>query len=1141
MVNNTNNKKKATEQNLKKIKNIKTTNCLPMENPQIRLTGDKIEFFSSGTNENADVSLSLPAGEIESTYTLRLPVSLPASDTMALTVGTDGTMGFSDLGENTLSGEFNSGEQGAPGITSGEDTLSTTAVKLDAWIFSNLVDAPPRPANLCLASNNTTSVTVCWDLPTIYQLGILDRTVPFITGLNVKVYKNDDAGPTSLLGASGTQVETAAESRTVTGSATSFDTTVSAGDSVTVQRTLSGTCSVSEGATTVSGSGTLFLSELAQGVDVVVSGQKRTVLSVTSDTSATVGRAWAADATDATSCAASETRVVASVDSATALTVTEAYKTASTDTAPTFRSYESDPSITADPLTSTVSHLPREDSDNTALSAVRVHLSGSGSSGALGGTVTYAGESKRIFDYSTYDIGKSAANTNLLKIQVFYTNHNSALEHKIATIADVEFLTPGPPSAPTNLAGSAAAATSFIVSWDAPDDNDTNTAGNQSEPAIDNYRVAYESDSLAAGVSRFGGVQSHGSQTVTTPSLSTSLASLKPGQTYGVDVDAANTINASYGAQDTVTFDTTLPAEPSDMGSRSLSRSVGQYGVGARLLGNLSALAHDVLKEDAFPGGGYIAYSALDNVAINETNGSLTGDVHRFVTRFDSTDDVQQTEFAAFASPFPHASSEVSTGPHTRLTVTGQTDHHGEGDQSGFWSSANVTLEVATASASAQTGAYLVELKKDTDGETDHTISDQFFVDDLTATASIHSAFAEITADTNARYVSGVPTRGDGFEAELDVRVSNLGRHFVRSDKLIVATLSDGSNTFATTTVSNTTDFEYSTGESANTAPLDPSKQVRVQNVSVTYSDPSSGIHTHDANSYVTFRVQAFNLMNNSTSSSFHSINTAENQLDSASKKVYVDTISARYLASHYDKSSETSGGSRIHYPALVLVEGDDAVPDVSDAESHGDYDHTQNIASVPAYEDSLQFVSGGFRAKGDSLAYADYASTFLDRSGSDPMPDYSSVTGTGYRYATFKYDLSSGSASTISFIDITFHDYTLPSQADGMVDDLDLTVKLIDGSEYAPSTSNNSSIWLDGNSVLDTAVARSQANYSDSSNQPLAALQSTSSGNTNNTDTKRIVLVPGTSTSSLVVLVRVGLDMSNNSSLGHITVSCST
>ena len=187
---------------------------------------------------------------------------------------------------------------------------------------------------------------------------------------------------------------------------------------------------------------------------------------------------------------------------------------------------------------------------------------------------------------------------------------------------------------------------------------------------------------------------------------------------------------------------------------------------------------------------------------------------------------------------------------------------------------------------------------------------------------------------------------------------------------------------------------------------------------------------------------------------------------------------------------------------------------------------------------DELQFVYGRFRTKQDSNAYLNYAADFLDPTPSAAMPNYSGVSGTGYRYVTFEFNLSSASSSNINYIDVKLYDFTLasPQNSTGTIPDFKLFVKLIDGANYTPqSTGSYTSIWLDGNSVLATAVGRTQANYSNASLEPLAVLEPSSSGNTNTSDTKRLILATGTSTSSLKVLVRVGLDMSRNHSLGRV------
>jgi len=64
--------------------------------------------------------------------------------------------------------------------------------------------------------------------------------------------------------------------------------------------TLTGSIDVTGTNTSVPGSGTAFLSELSIGDEVVVSGETRTISSITSDTAAVVSAAWGSDLADDT-------------------------------------------------------------------------------------------------------------------------------------------------------------------------------------------------------------------------------------------------------------------------------------------------------------------------------------------------------------------------------------------------------------------------------------------------------------------------------------------------------------------------------------------------------------------------------------------------------------------------------------------------------------------------------------------------------------------------------------------------------------------------------------------------------------------------------------------------------------------------
>ena len=1045
----------------------------------IRVNGDAVKFFKSNTDTDPCMQLKLQAtGTTEdANRSLQFPNTLP-SETKALTVTSDGVMGYDDLGESALTGTYEQESEGAVGIEAGTDTLSSTAQKIDGWLFRNLVDAPPAVTELFFAGNTTTSASIEWTKPTIYHLGLLDRTVPFITGLSVKVYKND-AAAADVTGGSGT-VSVAAGSTDVAGSSTTFTTTaVAVGDSVTITSgNLTGTADAS--GTALTGTGTAFSTELAVNQDITIGGQTRRITAIASDTSATVALAFASDATGQ-SFVKSETRVVTAVGSNTSLTVDKAFAGDISASTATFVSYASAASETQDSLTTTVNHLPREDA-TTVVEAVTLIMDG-------GST----GQSGTVSSKNNYDIASSSfSNTDLLKFEVYYTNHNDNLSNNVAYLADVEFKQPGAPGAPSGLAQSSQGATSMGISWTAPADNDVSEAGNQTTPAIEQYQLTHSSSSLASGVVRYGGSQTHNEQTSQTGNTNTSatLSSLKPGQTYAVTVAAKNTINTSYGATDSASLDTGLPSTPtlySAMSSLSSRRSIDNYTANGRTLGAYSSISSSLLlKKSELADGGTLDYTAFSNLAVNESNANLESDRHQFEVDFDGSSDISgMSSFRAFDSTFAHAGAGNTTnGTNTSIVLSGQEDAY-TGDSTGFWAILDAQLKINTTSLAAREASYGITLRKLEDGTSLHAKTDTFYVDDLANDAAVTAlTFVSFPADANASTISGVATRGNGFQIRFHADIQHLGRYFVRYNKFADLKLQDGSNTFHSTTLSTSsyTSFSYSDGTDANTAPLDSSKSVRFENLTLTYSDPGSGIHTQtsDTSTLVEVHVRPYNIQGQGAAYERNGIHETTNDLDSSEPKIYVDTVSSRYLSSNYDKAS----GSGVHYPARRRLTQGGETPTVSQASHQVSYDHTQSLAS--SYTDELQFVNGRLRTKQDSNAYLNYGSLFLDHPTLTAMPDYSGISATGYRYATFLFDLSSGSASTISYIDVKFKNYTLGTQTDGVVSDFKLYAKLIDNDDYSPADdSSYSSIWLDGNAVLASAVTRSQTNYSDSSRSP--------------------------------------------------------
>ena len=815
-----------------------------------------------------------------------------------------------------------------------------------------------------------------------------------------------------------------------------------------------------------------------------------------------------------------------------------------------------------DSLTSDVDDLPRVTPSNNAIEAITIFMDG-GSTGRQGTT-----NSKPNYNVTLTNVN----NDDYLKLEIFYTNHNSTLSKHIANIPNVQFKQPGAPGPVSSLVKVGDSDIQIAIRFTSPNDHDSLEGGNQSTPLLassNTYQITYESDSLSTGVSRFGGVQNHSTQTIFHTHTGSdyqsqqnkTLTSLKPGQTYSVSVSAKNSINSSYGSSLTETFDTAIPDRPSLFSSQSLSKSVSTYPNSGRTLSSQTSVSSIVrrseLPNQPLHNGNGMTYNTI-TFAINEENSNLESNIHSFETSFvhsgGDTTVIDTDNFPAFSSTMTYANSanifsSESNHTNTKLVLSNQEDAYSTSSRDGFWARITSQLSIDTTSLTASDSSYTVRLTKIIDGS-ETTLQDTFHIDDLTANPEASGlTHVSFPSDSNGRFISGIPSRGNSFQLKINLLIQNLGRHFVRVDRFANLALKIGNSSYGSTTIpassyTSSSSFVYEDGTSPVNE-IDSSKKIKFENLTLTYNDPSTGIYTNitsDGLSYLKVSVIPQNILSSGGEVALNGINTSTNEFSDSEQKIYVDTVSIRYLNSHYNDKSSTSG---TFYPRRQHLtqwsESESDTPTVSQSSHHETYNDESSLTST-TYQQELQFANGRFRTKHSSNdAYYDYPTTFLDHSSLGSMTDYSGISNSGYRFATFKYELNAThpNPSTISYIDLNLIDFTLPTMEDtGTVSDFKLFVKIIEDDDYSVSSTNYTSIWIDGNSVLQSAVARDNANYANTSLEPIPALQNASSGNTTSS-IKRVVLVPGTPTNNLTILVRVGLRMNQNMSIGRIELQC--
>jgi len=1166
-----------------------------------------------------------------------LPSNLPSDNiTNILKVDKDtGQLEYTDSGTTNISGTYEKEEEGAVGIVTGS-TIDSTFGKVDDWIFKNLVNKPPKPDNFILVECASTYITFVFDKPTIYQLGILNTTIPFITTLNIDIYKAINGNSNDLTG-----TITADNGTTlITGNSTTFLTELHVGDSITiigqgwttgnpkVKGSNTGTTLITDGwvsnpsslnnnifsisglngeykISSITGTYTDVNSEITLILDRslintpvdnlnLIHQEVKTITKITNNTSLTVNsniinsvsgstatfikysssisgtitttlnsNIITGDSTSFTTELSigdnitidnNITKKITNISSNTSLTVDNDFLTVFTNKSCSKSIRKKNLSIT------NTDYLPREGSSNI-VEGIKFFLNGG--STALGSTITIGSNTKRLYNL----LDSTLNNSDKLRFEIYYDNYNSALNNNILFITNQTFKTAGIPTAPQNLSISQASSTSVNLTWSAPIYNDT-TTNSSSEPTLDRYKITYSSNALSTGINKYNSASNsitytvHGTQTVyhtNVDSRSLTISNLYTGQQYIFDISVKNSLNSSdgddsdgYSDKDTESIElTTLPTTNTKLNTFNLTNPATTYthDNNARIISNHTQLSNKVINYNLL--SSFTTYSSLINVGVNINQTNIITSNIKFQSKFGNngtlSNDGTATTFKSFNNPHDHSSSGNDvTNTNTKIKLFNQTDKYSDTYQEGFWSELDIDLSYKNTSVPAtDTLYYNIGLDHLFNSVLQTSItSDKFYVDDLNNNSSINLVSSITFTDSNQFDISGIPSRGDNFQITYNFDIQYLGRYFIRYDKLSTAYLRFNSGNISSSTIyepSSLTNLTYSDGVSITSGPINSSKYIRLQEI-ITYNN--TDIHTNTNN--ISLKITPHNLLGDGTTFEKSFIN-GSNEFDNSGKYIYVDTISKNILDNYFNIANNTSGNPAINYPVRKLLTNNNTpTPSIASSADIISYDDSELIVgnSVTNYNYELQYVNGRFKTKASSDAFLNYPSNYLNHSSKN-MTDYSAATSSEFRYTSLLYDLSGNPQKNINYIDIIFNNYDISNTtvaSTGVINSshYKIYIKLIDNNNYTPNGTDYTSIWLDGNTILSAAVTKNQTNYSNAAKEPLAALENTSSGNTNTTNTKRIILAAGTDTDNLKILIRVGLLNSVDINFSYLTVKYS-
>ena len=342
--------------------------------------------------------------------------------------------------------------------------------------------------------------------------------------------------------------------------------------------------------------------------------------------------------------------------------------------------------------------------------------------------------------------------------------------------------------------------------------------------------------------------------------------------------------------------------------------------------------------------------------------------------------------------------------------------------------------------------------------------SPMYYFDDLASIApTVNSIFVDTTVPSFPAYsnVSGLAVLNSTSAYDFWIVCSNLGSYYFISPPVVV-TMRDSLGALINQTQYDSNISFYAT---ANTASVmtntvaNASKQTYISWSNIT---PGPSIFTPLA--AFTNTGVASNINDSGLAASF-AIG------DSNNKRLYFDYASIANRNLIRDSNSIPGYG-------LQVESGSGSNPDwypacnVRYANFGFTYDDT--ISLVGAYSNELQMANGSYCAAGVAGSYCNYTSgplnLYVPSGYTTGYPDYSSVsTSGGMRYATFMWYVSQDPSffKNITYFVITGNNFPIANIGgiNKYTGGITLQFRMV-GNVYPPSSTGNTSAWLDGNSL---------------------------------------------------------------------------
>jgi hypothetical protein len=662
---------------------------------------------------------------------------------------------------------------------------------------------------------------------------------------------------------------------------------------------------------------------------------------------------------------------------------------------------------------------------------------------------------------------------------------------------------------------------------------------------------------------RYGGAISDACNNVITISntnantkITTRLSNIRQASTYTIDIKAKNNINSTtYGAVTTNTYttadDVLFPSGTYPSGG-VLSTTNAQYTTQStiRMVSGNASLNNPLVNMNNASSMSIVPFVNLINSSSYQIGTRLSASNKLFIDISFSGATVNYHlptpfTYGGFGAEPPSNSSD---GTNIALTGSVSDSYAASADYNkGFYLEATTSFTPGATIFKNNGFARGTSLTNYTAffkyvGDSNYTsvnsTSSSFYLDDISTNPTITNATFSCNTSLTTTLISGINViTGNANTFTIDASYTNMGNYFYRTP-LVTYTLSPTAASISETNTTNVASSSINGG-------TDFKSTLGIKNTGISYNFLTTNVYTTD--------LSLSSIVANN-------INGSSSAVASNSLKVLVDVPSYNLvqattpLNNTIAEGSSNISGLRVwsgitannSVPPVFVSNGDTMPkndPTVTDTASsiqgYIDFSYNQlwDISNNAATNQELMVANGNFTSD-----YANYYKNYSTFQGNSL--NYSGVAQSGYRYATFGWQINAFTQNSLSDITLTFQ---IPSTQIVTLNNMQIFYRTEDGSnpDYFGigtksstwisvylnngSSINNNGIEINGNQLNEF----SSANYNDISKLLYSNVDTiTIAGTTCSFNVPIYTIV--TNTSNMRLYVRFGLPMTSAYNFGN-------